>query len=80
MYFPPVSEFLQSSVVSLGLRHGSGTCVFANDVSYDEERWDGIWCNDKMKSKQYALVTSNHGSKTNLEDHYTSFDEISIND
>jgi hypothetical protein len=60
--------------VFLGLRHGSGTCVFAND----EERWDGIWYNDKMKMKQCAMVS--HGNKTEDVDHYVGFDEISIDD
>ena len=55
-----------------GLRHGSGTFVTAK-----EERCDGFWCNDIMKTKKGHMI--HLGGKSRLKGQ-VSFEEISIHD
>ena len=56
----------------IGLRHGSGTFVAAN-----EERWDGFWCNDVMKTKKGHMIHLGGNSKLKEQ---ASFEEVSIHD
>eukprot|EP00551_Chaetoceros_affinis_P015989 CAMPEP_0203696580 /NCGR_PEP_ID=MMETSP0091-20130426/7757_1 /ASSEMBLY_ACC=CAM_ASM_001089 /TAXON_ID=426623 /ORGANISM="Chaetoceros affinis, Strain CCMP159" /LENGTH=157 /DNA_ID=CAMNT_0050568385 /DNA_START=127 /DNA_END=600 /DNA_ORIENTATION=- len=55
-----------------GLRHGSGTCIYA-----DQERWDGIWFNDKQRTKHGRMVTfgNNDDDRT-----YMDLEDITIGD